>query len=214
MLKHPSLQRRHFLKSSLATSLVAPKLLSPLDWLSKPASTNQNEITTLAETLLQQWCHGLLANQTNKPEDLTVHGGIYSPGDKAYLGRCADALYPFCWMASHSGDERFLDAAKKVYNWEQHNCSLDNGAWTNDPGKPRSWNGITVFGAITKLEAIQHYPELLGAETVTAWKNRLHRAAEFVFKSIHIGFSNINFPAVTTTKTSTLPKPLSLPMES
>ena len=160
---------------------------------------SKDKINVLAVSLLKKWCQGLYANQTNSPGNKETDGGIYSPGDKAYLGRCADALYPFLWMAQHTNDEKYVIAAKKVYAWEQNNCwNEEYGCWFNDPGKPDGWKSISVFSAITKMEAIEHYPHLLGEDTITEWKNRLSRVAEYLHKTFHIDYANINYPATAT----------------
>jgi hypothetical protein len=125
--------------------------------------------------------------------------GIYSPGDEAYLGRSADALYPFLWMAKHTNDKKYVKAARKVYAWEQNNCwSEELGCWFNDPNRPNSWKGITVFAAMTKYEAIKYYPDLLGEETINEWKTRLYRASEYLYQTLDIHFGNINYPAYGT----------------
>jgi len=158
-----------------------------------------DKITSLAISLLEKWCLGLYANQTNHTGDPLTDGGIYSPGDKAYLGRCADALYPFLWMARHTNDNKYVVAAKKVYAWEQYNCWNDEYAcWVNDPGMPDGWKAISVFSAITKMEAIEHYSDLLGETTVGEWKNRLRQVAEYIYNTFHVEYSNINYPATST----------------
>lgn len=158
-----------------------------------------NRINDLTISLLEKWCLGLYENQTNSPGNTMTDGGIYSPGDDAYLGRSADALYPFLWMAKHTNDKKYIEAAKKVYAWEQNNCwSEELGCWYNSPNQPNSWKGITVFAAMTKLEALEHYSDLLGGETVAEWEKRLHRTAEFIYLKFSINYGNINYPAVGT----------------
>lgn len=194
------MHRRSFLKNTLA--VVPPLLIFPHAIASIPTgdfNPDGNQIQELATKLLEQWCQGLIAHQTNSPGNKLTDGGIYSPGDEVYLGRSADAIYPFLWMAAHTKDDKYVAAARKVYDWEQHNCwSEELGCWYNDANKPESWKGITVFAAMTKLEAILHYSDLLGEETVKEWKERLYRAAEFIYRTIGIDFGNINYPATAT----------------
>jgi hypothetical protein len=194
------LERRTFFKNTLAAA-------TPLLFLPSAAQAfgmhtvflKHDQINDVVASLLEKWCVGLYANQTNSPGNKKTDGGIYSPGDEAYLGRSADALYPFLWMAKHTNDKKYVKAARKVYAWEQNNCwSEEQGCWFNDPNRPDSWKGITVFAAMTKLEAIEHYPELLGEDTVIEWKKRLCRAAEYIYLNIGIDFGNINYPATTT----------------
>lgn len=194
------MQRRTFLKSTAIASsslLFAPALMRCTG--ASPLFSDHEKITGLSVKLLEQWCQGLVAHQTYSPDNLITHGGIYSPGDDAYLGRSADSIFPLLWMAKHTGDNKYVEAAKLVYDWEQNNCWHDElGCWFNNPNMPNSWNGITVFAAMTKYEAIVYYPELLGEETVKEWKARLYRASEFLYNRIHINFGNINYPAFGT----------------
>lgn len=194
------MDRRNFIKNSAA---IAPSLFFLSSALGvtgcKSAFTEDDRISDLATQLLEKWCQGLIAHQTNSPDDLKTHGGIYSPGDGVYLGRSADAIYPLLWMAKHTNDQKYVEAAKLVYDWEQNNCwSEELGCWYNDANRPESWKGITVFAAMTKYEAIVHYPELLGEETITAWKSRLYRASEYLYQTLTINFGNINYPAYGT----------------
>ena len=187
------MKRRTFLKNSLLVSssvFLRPSAVRCLD-LGKDSRTH-DKISELAVSLLEQWCQGLYANQTIDPGNTVTDGGIYSPGDQAYLGRCADALYPFLWMARHTNDEKYIVAAKKVYAWEQNNCwNEEFGCWYNDPGRPDGWKSISVFAAITKMEAIEHYPDLLGEETISKWKSRLQLVAEYIYKTFHVEYANI-----------------------
>ncbi|MCC5930749.1 MAG: hypothetical protein JJU28_16005 [Cyclobacteriaceae bacterium] len=194
------MNRRIFIKNSAA---VAPSLffLSSALGLSgcKNSTAEDDRIQDLAVQLLEKWCLGLMEHQTISPGDKTTHGGIYSPGDAVYLGRSADAIYPLLWMAKHTNDQKYVEAAKLVYDWEQNNCwSEELGCWYNDANRPESWKGITVFAAMSKYEAIVHYPELLGEETIKAWKERLYRASEYLYQTLTINFGNINYPAYGT----------------
>ena len=194
------MNRRNFLKNTaIATSslLFLPAFVRCIG-KNTPFSDHE-KINELTVKLLEQWCEGLIAHQTYSPDNLITHGGIYSPGDDAYLGRSADSIVPLLWMAKHTGDKKFVEAAKLVYDWEQNNCwSEELGCWFNNPNMPDSWKGITVFAAMTKYEAIVHYPELLGEETIKEWKERLYRAAEYLFETLTINFGNINYPAFGT----------------
>ena len=194
------MDRRIFLKNTaIATSslLFLPVALRCTGMNS--LLSGHERINELTIKLLEQWCQGLVAHQTHSPDNLITHGGIYSPGDDAYLGRSADSIFPLLWMAKHTGDHKYVEAAKLVYSWEQKNCwSEELGCWFNNPNMPDSWKGITVFAAMTKYEAITYYPELLGEETIKEWKARLYRASEYLYQTLTINFGNINYPAFGT----------------
>ncbi len=102
-------------------------------------------------------------------------------------------------MAKHTGDHKYVEAAKMLYDWEQNNCwSEELGCWFNNPNMPESWKGITVFAVMTKYEAIVYYSELLGEETIKEWKARLYQASEYLYQTLTINFGNINYPAFGT----------------
>jgi hypothetical protein len=194
------MKRRTFLKNSVtATSslLFLPSFLQCTG--TNSLYSDHQRINELTIKLLEQWCKGLVAHQTNSPDNLITHGGIYSPGDDAFLGRSADSILPLLWMAKHTNDYKYVEAAKLVYGWEQNNCwSEELGCWFNNPNMPDSWKGITVFAAMTKYEAIVYYPELLGEEAIKEWKARLYRASEYLYETLTINFGNINYPAFGT----------------
>ncbi|MCH8494690.1 MAG: hypothetical protein LAT57_03540 [Balneolales bacterium] len=193
------MDRRTFIKNTAAASslLFLPAALSGC--AKKTLLSDHGRITGLAVRLLEGWCKGMVAHQTITPDNRITHGGLYSPGDDAYLGRSADGIFPLLWMAIHTGDHSYVESAKLLYEWEQNNCWDDElGCWFNNPNMPNSWKGITVFAAMTKYEAITYFPELLGEETVNEWKARLYRASEYLYDTLTINFGNINYPAFGT----------------
>ena len=194
------MERRTFIKNTVTASSSLLFLSAFLRCTGMNALLSDHaRINALTIKLLEQWCQGLVAHQTYSPDNLITHGGIYSPGDDAYLGRSADSIIPLLWMAKHTGDHKYMEAAKLVYAWEQNNCwSEELGCWFNNPNMPESWKGITVFAAMTKYEAIKYYPELLGEETIKEWKATLYRASEYLYETLTINFGNINYPAYGT----------------
>jgi hypothetical protein len=194
------MDRKTFLKNTATTTSSLLFLPAALRGVGMNALyTDKDHINKLTVKLLEQWCAGLVAHQTYTPDNLITHGGIYSPGDNAYPGRSADSIFPLLWMAKHTGDHKYVEAARLVYEWEQNNCWHEElGCWFNNPNMPDSWKGITVFAAMTKYEAITYYPELLGEETIKEWKARLYRASEYLYETLTINFGNINYPAFGT----------------
>jgi len=194
------MDRRAFIKNTAAATSSLLFLPAAFGCARSAAHADDRmRMDKLTEKLLEQWCKGLVAHQTLTPDNPITHGGIFSPGDDAYLGRSADAIFPLLWMARHTGETKYVDAAKLLYEWEQQNCWDDElGCWYNNPNMPGSWKGITVFAAMTKYEAITYYPDLLGEQTVNDWKARLRRASEYLYNTLTINFGNINYPAVGT----------------
>jgi hypothetical protein len=157
-----------------------------------PAKRRREEFLSLAEELLADWCGGMLACQLRRPGDHTSNGALWSPGDNTMLGRGVDAVYPFLWYAHKTEDERFRDAAVAIMDWTNRNLSLPDGSWKN--GLQENWQGITVFTATSIAEALKYHGCLLESTTRQAWEERLSLAAEWLYRTIDIEYSNINYP--------------------
>jgi len=150
------------------------------------------EFEALTYSLLKEWCDGMIKVQIDKPEDATVHGALLCPACQKIHGRCMDAVYPFLYLANHTGEKKYLDAAINVMQWSE-NVSKKDGSWTVMPN-PKSWNGITVFGAIALGEALHHHGHILPLDIQKKWKLRLAKAAEFIHENFTIELSHINYP--------------------
>lgn len=185
------MKRRSFVQLSAAASIA---LGFPLYGCSSNTKNNSRVLTAYEEqvaALLKEWCDGMIAVQTNNPEDLKVHGALHCPACDKIHGRCMDAVYPFLYMADTTGERKYIDAAIDVMKWSE-NVSMPDGSWTVIPN-PKSWKGITVFGAIALGEALHHHGHVLPAEIKEKWTQRLNQAAEFVHKNFTIDYSHINY---------------------
>jgi len=157
---------------------------------------HSGEYKKLISGLLKEWCDGMIKVQVINPTDPTTHGMLACPACDHLHGRMMDAVYPFFCMAKTTGDKKYLDAGIAVFEWGQ-NVSREDGAWTTDLD-PKSWDGITVFGAISLAEALHYHGDLLDEERRTRWFERLKVAAAFVYQRFpRIGNANINYGATT-----------------
>jgi hypothetical protein len=150
------------------------------------------EFLNLAHSLLEEWCRGILGSQERNPADPNSNGALWSPGDDTWLGRGVDAVYPFLWCAGQTGDERFVDAAVALADWTDRRLGLPDGSWKN--GLQEQWQGITVFTATSLAEALAHHGRLLPPAAHQAWMERLARAADWLYRTIGIDYSNVNYP--------------------
>ena len=100
--------------------------------------------------LLKDWCDGLLSTQIANIGDPTIDGAFHCRACKVFHGRCPDAVYPLVYMYKETKEEKYLDAAKAVFDWGE-NMLCDDGAVYND--SQNEWKGITVFAAISLCEA-------------------------------------------------------------
>lgn len=188
------MKRRDFLRLSSIAALgmtMAPSLISAS---SKTQGVHSPEFRKLSYDLLKDWVDGMMKVQIIKPEDTKVHGMLVCPSCDVVHTRLMDAIHPFMYMAKATGDQKYLDAGIALMEWGE-NVSRPDGAWTNEL-KPRSWDGITVFGAIALAEALHYHGDLLTPERRDRWMIRLSGAAAFCYKKFgRIDVTNINYGA-------------------
>lgn len=120
----------------------------------------KNELQSKIFHLLQAWCDELIHLQISMPGNTDFDGAILCPACKVIHGRCHDAVYPMMYMADATGDQKYLDAAKKLFRWGE-NMLCDDGGLYNDAQS--TWNGITVFNAVSLCDALKKHGHLLDA---------------------------------------------------
>lgn len=143
-------------------------------------------------TLLKEWCDALLTLQLDMPLK-ELSGGIICPACHMIHGRCADAIYPLLSVAEVTGEQKYIRAAQKLFNWTENNMSCENGAVKNDMQLP--WQGITVFYATTLAEALLYHGHLLDAAIKERWAARLEKALSFLIPFIDTINTAINYRA-------------------
>jgi hypothetical protein len=153
-----------------------------------------NELLNLSYELLQNWCDGLINYQISDPKFNGMYGGILCPACSRIHGRIGDAVFPFMFLAEKTKKQNYLDAALQIYNWSEREVSCYDGSWVNDVNIS-SWKGTTVFAAISRAEALINFEHLLEKKTANQWKQRLDKAAAYVYNTFSVEKSNINYPA-------------------
>jgi hypothetical protein len=146
---HDNLTRREMLRLSAAgmAALQAPALFRPAVTHAAPRSSPATAESQLYSTLLKTWCDGLIARQIVAMRDPVFYGGLLCPACALIHGRCGDAVYPLLKMAHSTGDQKYVRAAKLVYQCSQAQVSRPDGSWINDITLNR-WRGITFFHSI------------------------------------------------------------------
>lgn len=189
-LLHHFLTRRQFLRAAALGGLAIS-----LPWgcaSDRVAQAGVGSFDELSRDLLRDWCDGMLKVQIHDPADPARHGALGCPACDIIHGRCMDAVYPFLHMAKVTGQKKYLDAGVAVFEWSK-NVSHDDGSWTVITD-PKSWKGITVFGAIALAETLHRHGDLLDAATRQRWHDRLGRAGDYLHKTFtRLDFSNINY---------------------
>ncbi len=151
-----------------------------------------HSLKALIQSLLADWCDGLLRHQVYAPGDADQHGGLLCPDCGFIHGRCGDALYPFLARARETGDDKWVAAAVAVQKWSDV-VSRDDGSFVNDV-IGNTWNGITVFGAIALAEALHLHGDLLDDAARARWTTRLERAAHWISGVDWADHGTINYP--------------------
>lgn len=188
------MKRRNFLLYSAIAGISLP-LTGALSSCSS-APEHSAEYKQLITNLLKDWCDGIIKRQIINPADRTVHGQLDCPACEHVHGRIMDAVYPLFYLAKSTGDKKYLDAGIAIFEWGE-NVSREDGAWTNDLN-PKSWDGVTVFGAISLAETLQYHGDLVDEERRERWTERLKAAAAFVYQRFpRISSANINYGATT-----------------
>jgi hypothetical protein len=186
----PAMARRRFLRT-LATGWMAFSL-PPLHAKEGDSAGGDDSFDGLSRDLLRDWGDGMLKVQIHNPTDSTKHGALGCPACGIIHGRCMDAVYPFLHLAKVTGQAKYLDAGVAVFEWSK-NVSQDDGSWTVI-ADPKSWKGITVFGAIALAETLHRHGDLLDAATRQRWRDRLGRAGDYLHQTFTaLDFSNVNY---------------------
>lgn len=161
----------------------------PLSGQSSPT----DPLVTLSQDLLQQWTESLVSLQIDRPGNRGLHGGILCPACSTVHGRCGDTIFPLLYLASVTGERKYVKSALSVYEWMEINVSLPDGSWVNEVNAS-DWKGTTVFGATSLAEALLHFGHLLDSGTRNLWRGRLKAAADYVDREFTITTGNINYP--------------------
>lgn len=186
------MKRRNFVKNISLGGLLLSTPLAGLLSACGETEMQMSDFQLMVKDLLTDWCDGMLRNQILDPDNPERNGALGCPSCEHIHGRCMDAVYPFLYMADSTGDKKYLDAAILVMEWAENNVSQNDGSWTVIPN-PKSWKGITVFGAIALGEALHFHGNVL-SETIRAdWMERLRKASDYILDTFSINFTNVNY---------------------
>ncbi|MBD8387740.1 hypothetical protein [Dysgonomonas sp. BGC7] len=131
------------------------------------------------------------ANQDKKSPD---HGGIYCPHCKLYHTRAAEALYPFAFEYSKTGNKKYMKAAIDVGNWLIRQ-QQSNGSWLETP---EEWTGTTTDQVLMMVLAYPLLKPHLSTKEQTSWLQSIEKAGDYLAKVMSPQFASINYCATTT----------------
>lgn len=186
------MKRRNFIKNTGIGGLLLSTPLSGLFTACAKTEIELSEFQQMAKDLLTDWCDGMIRHQIIDPENPERHGALGCPACNHIHGRCMDAVYPFLYMADETSDKKYLDAAILVMQWAENNVSQADGSWTVIPN-PKSWKGISVFGAIALGEALHYHGQVLSETIRTGWTERLRKVGDYILDKFSIDFTNVNY---------------------
>jgi len=188
------MRRRNFLQQSLLVPIGLGWGLYGCteDGEKSGKSVGSQAFRELCQRLLKTWADGMLAQQIDSPGDLATHGALGCPACDRIHGRCMDAVYPFIHLAKTTGEEKYLTAAIRVMEWAENNVAQPDGSWTVMPD-PKTWRGISVFGAIALAETLKHHVDILPNDVRLRWTERLGRVGEYLLANFNLTFTNINY---------------------
>ncbi len=96
------------------------------------------------------------------------------------------------YMAKRTGDRKYLDAAKMLFQWSD-SMYQEGGYYINDIDN--DWSGITVFFSIQLGESLRWFSDLLTESEKEQWQKRFFETAQYVGQSIDRIGGTINYPA-------------------
>ncbi len=131
--------------------------------------------------LLLDWCDALVRLQINKTNDPRLDGGILCPACGCVHGRCHEAVYPLLWAAHTTGNESYLTAARRLFDWGE-NVRCADGGFRND--LKSEWKGVTVFAAVALHDALFFHGALLTAAEKARWEARLLAMGEWLSRNL------------------------------
>ncbi|MDF2485069.1 MAG: hypothetical protein K0R46_1237 [Herbinix sp.] len=141
--------------------------------------------------LLKEWCDALLNLQVREIKRKEIYGGIMCPSCARIHGRCGDTIYPLMFMTSKTGEVKYMEAAKLLFDWTE-NMVRPDGSYNNDTNS--DWKGITVFAAIQLGEALYYHSDLLDSVTRQRWLRRFRISVDYLHDNIERIGGNINYP--------------------
>lgn len=149
--------------------------------------------------LLKQYADALIPMQDHS-DDKYFRGGIRCHACKMIHGRSPDAVYGFTLLAKLTGESKYLDAAKSVFDYGDNMLCTD-GALYNDA--QAEWRATTTFHLVAVIDALRAGKDILDDQTKSKWEKRALGMAEWLFINLdehnpaHINYAGTNGYALT-----------------
>ncbi len=143
------------------------------------------------EKLLIEYCDSLISLQ-NKSRDKAFKGGIFCRACKMFHGRCPDAVYGFLVAAKITGNEKYVRAAKSVFDYGE-NLFCNDGAMYNDA--QANWRYTSTFHLVSLIESLKTGKTLLGKTYEKKFRERARKISEWLYDNLdEFSPAHINYP--------------------
>lgn len=129
----------------------------------------------------------------NRQEGEADYGALWCPRCKLYHSRAAEALYPFSYQYSLSGDTLYRDAAIRLASWLIRQQEED-GSWKETP---EEWTGTTTDQLLMMALAWPLLEKELTVGEKDKWKRSMQMAGDYLVEVMDPGFASINYVATT-----------------
>ncbi|UCH62510.1 MAG: hypothetical protein JSU77_12025 [Fidelibacterota bacterium] len=135
----------------------------------------------------------LLGFQVDDPAS-PDYGALQCPSCGVLHTRAAEAVYPLTVAYMHSGDDRYLSAARNLGNWLIRQ-QLPDGAWKETP---EEWTGTSTDQLLMMTMAFPILTDSLNEKERISWRNSIRGAADYLVQVMSPDFASINYCATTT----------------
>ncbi|MDI9471188.1 MAG: hypothetical protein QM296_13455 [Bacillota bacterium] len=145
------------------------------------------------EPLLKRWCDGLLRYEVTGMGQPHMDGNLLCPSCVRIHGRAIDAVFPLLVLSKRSGDSRYVDLARRIFNMTELVYEREDGSNVNDVDT--NWRAITVFAAIALADALNADKDgnLLPEIDRKRWVKRLERMGDFLRNYPYWEEANANY---------------------
>ena len=148
--------------------------------------------------LLKLWCDSLIEYQITEHKNEAFAGGILCPACMGIHGRIGDAMYPFVFVYSVTGDRKYYDCARLLFKWTMKNMLREKGQIINDAQSV--WYYITVFFNISLGELLHNLKVYIDKEDYDEWFGFYLDSSEYIYNNFLDSPSlNINYRIATAT---------------
>lgn len=143
--------------------------------------------------LMKVWCDTLLETQLDMPGQPLLDGALLCPACAVVHGRCADMILPLVLLYQETGEDRYLDAAKKLVNWTEYNLLTEHEDYRNDLSN--RWKGTNIFSCLAMGETLHRFGHILDRETFDRWDAIFRRCSGAAIGFCETAHPHINYNA-------------------